>query len=187
MTREQQFDDWLIYAAFLPALLALTSLGVTAAVTWHNPSLWQVATTTAIRSGADDYVAGLARLGIAKLPGYLWKSVARSSRRTRSGSWCPGLPRDCVCDLFPHLHPSHDRSRPGRSRAVLCDRIASGGYLPRFVDKRRITPKRTRDGGDCRIIGFGDCEFRRAAASALVYVNSSSGVGNSGWSRVCSD
>jgi hypothetical protein len=70
MTREQRLDDWLIYAAFLPALLALTSIAVTAAIAWHNQSLWQVATATAVRSGADDYVAGLARLGIAKLPGY---------------------------------------------------------------------------------------------------------------------
>jgi hypothetical protein len=70
MTREQQFDDWLVYAAFLPAVLALTSVVVTAAIAWHNQSLWKLATTTAIRSGADDYVEGLARLGIAKLPGY---------------------------------------------------------------------------------------------------------------------
>jgi len=70
MTREQQFDDWLIYAAFLPALLTLTGITVTAAIAWHNHSLWQVATTTAVRSGSDDYVQGLARLGIAKLPGH---------------------------------------------------------------------------------------------------------------------
>jgi len=70
MTREQRFDDWVIYAAFLPALLTLTGITVTAAIAWHNHSLWQVATTTAVRSGADDYVQGLARLGIAKLPSH---------------------------------------------------------------------------------------------------------------------
>jgi len=35
-----------------------------------QPLPWQVATMTAVRSGADDYVQGLARLGIAKLPGH---------------------------------------------------------------------------------------------------------------------
>ena len=70
MTPEQHFDDWVIYTAFLPALLTLTGITVTVAIAWHNHSLWQVATTTAVRSGADDYVQGLARLGIAKLPGH---------------------------------------------------------------------------------------------------------------------
>jgi len=68
MTREQKFDDWLIYAAFLPVLLALTSIAVTAAVAWHNHALWQVGATPASYAGADDYVQGLARLGIARVP-----------------------------------------------------------------------------------------------------------------------
>jgi hypothetical protein len=68
MMREQEFDDWLIYAAFLPALLAVTCIAVTAAVAWHNHALWQVGATPASYAGADDYVQGLARLGIAQLP-----------------------------------------------------------------------------------------------------------------------
>ena len=36
MTPEQHFDDWVIYAAFLPALLTLTGITVTAAISWHN-------------------------------------------------------------------------------------------------------------------------------------------------------
>ncbi len=65
-----KYDDWLVYAALLPALLTLSAIGVTAAMAWHNQSLWQAATVSAVRGDADDYVKGLAKLGIAELPGY---------------------------------------------------------------------------------------------------------------------
>jgi hypothetical protein len=68
MTRQGEFDDWLVYAAFLPALLVLTGVAVTAAIAWHNHALWQVGSMSASYAGDDDYVQGLARLGIAQLP-----------------------------------------------------------------------------------------------------------------------
>jgi hypothetical protein len=70
MIRLSQIDEWLICAAFLAALLVLTSIGLTASIAWHNQSFWQVATSTPSYSRADDYVEGLARLGIAKLPSH---------------------------------------------------------------------------------------------------------------------
>jgi hypothetical protein len=66
-----RYDDWLVYAALLPALLTLWAIGVTAAMAWHNQAIWHAAATVSvIRGDADDYVQGLAKLGIAKLPGY---------------------------------------------------------------------------------------------------------------------
>ncbi len=61
-----------VYAALLPALLTLGGIGITAAIAWHNQALWTAATRSAMRSDsdADDYVRGLAKLGIVKLPGY---------------------------------------------------------------------------------------------------------------------
>jgi hypothetical protein len=64
-----RYDDWLVYAALLPALLTLSAIGVTAAMAWHNQAIWHAATVSALRADADDYVQGLAKLGIAKLPG----------------------------------------------------------------------------------------------------------------------
>jgi hypothetical protein len=65
-----RYDDWLVYAAFLPGLLTLAAIGVTAAIAWHSQTLWNVAAASPIRGDADDYVQGLAKRGIAKLPGY---------------------------------------------------------------------------------------------------------------------
>src|SRR5713101_6360329 len=47
-------------------------IGITAAIAWHNQALWTAATRSAMRSDsdADNYVRGLAKLGIVKLPGY---------------------------------------------------------------------------------------------------------------------
>jgi hypothetical protein len=59
-------DDWLPYVALLPALLTLLAFGATAAFAWHV----QAVVHTATASATDDYVQGLAKLGIAKLPGY---------------------------------------------------------------------------------------------------------------------
>jgi hypothetical protein len=70
-----QKDEWLAYAALLPVLLTLAGIGVTVAIAYHNPALWHVATVSVIGGSADDYVQGLARLGIVKLPGYDLPSV----------------------------------------------------------------------------------------------------------------
>ena len=67
---ETRYDDWIVYAALLPALLTVTGIGVTAALAWHNQALWHAATLSAIQGDADDYIQGLARRGIVKLPGY---------------------------------------------------------------------------------------------------------------------
>jgi hypothetical protein len=64
-----RYDDWLVYAAFLPGLLTVSAIGVTA-VAWHSQALWHAATLSVVRVDTDDYVEGLARLGIVKLPGY---------------------------------------------------------------------------------------------------------------------
>jgi len=73
MTRfpsQTRYDDWIVYAALLPAVLALAGIGVTSAIAWHNQALWNVTALSAIRGDADDYVQGLAKRGIVKLPGY---------------------------------------------------------------------------------------------------------------------
>jgi hypothetical protein len=65
--------DWPVYVALLPAVLASAAIGITAAIalgtanSWHR-SPWDTADVKAAPA-TDDYVAGLARLGIAKLPG----------------------------------------------------------------------------------------------------------------------
>jgi hypothetical protein len=65
-----KYNDVPVYVAFLPALLILVGLGVTATIAWHNQALWNATTLSATRGDADDYVQGLAKRGIAKLPGY---------------------------------------------------------------------------------------------------------------------
>jgi hypothetical protein len=63
-------------------MLTGDGIAAMAAIAWHNHSPWQVATMTAVRSGADDYVQGLARLGIACRAMRFLKSALRPSRRT---------------------------------------------------------------------------------------------------------
>ena len=62
--------DWPVYAAFLPALLTLAGIVVTAAITtsWPDRTFAHAVAVTATRGDADDYVQGLIKLGIAKLP-----------------------------------------------------------------------------------------------------------------------
>ena len=67
---QTKYNDWLIYAAFLPAVLTLVGIGVTTAIAWRSHALWNAATLSAIQGDADDYIQGLARRGIVKLPGY---------------------------------------------------------------------------------------------------------------------
>jgi hypothetical protein len=59
----------------LPALLTLAGIGVTATIAWHNQAPWHTATVSAILHDGDDYVQGLAKLGIAKLPVYARPSI----------------------------------------------------------------------------------------------------------------
>jgi hypothetical protein len=65
-------DDWLVYAALLPTLLTLASIILTAATGFGaitaGHDVWNTAAVSAIRGDADDYVQGLAKLGITKLP-----------------------------------------------------------------------------------------------------------------------
>jgi hypothetical protein len=66
-------DDWLVYVAFLPAILASAAIGITAAIALGTASSWnQSAASDAAglkaAAEADDYVEGLAKLGIATIP-----------------------------------------------------------------------------------------------------------------------
>jgi len=70
MARLLQKDEWVIYAAFLPALLTSVAVGGTAAMAWHTQTPWHVAAASAICTDSDGYVQELAKRGIAKLPGY---------------------------------------------------------------------------------------------------------------------
>ncbi len=63
-------DEWVVYAAFLPALLTSGGIGATAALEWHTQKPWHVPIERAVCVETDDYVQGLAKRGIAKLPGY---------------------------------------------------------------------------------------------------------------------
>jgi hypothetical protein len=62
----RQSKEWLACATVLPAILLLASLGVAGAKV-----IWPDAPHSDSRTVFDaDYVVGLAKLGIAKLPGY---------------------------------------------------------------------------------------------------------------------
>jgi hypothetical protein len=66
--------NWVIYAAFLPAVLILVGIGITTAKALWFAAITVSATYPANRdsnaSVNDDYVHGLANRGIVKLPGY---------------------------------------------------------------------------------------------------------------------
>jgi hypothetical protein len=92
-------DDWPVYIAFLPAILASATIAITSAIAFGTASSWRQAIppTEDVKAtpAADDYVEGLAKLGIAKLPSYDSPAVVRS------GSRCGALPltqlaRGCV-------------------------------------------------------------------------------------------
>ncbi len=42
MVRLLQKDEWVVYAAFLPALLTSGGIGATAALEWHTQKPWHV-------------------------------------------------------------------------------------------------------------------------------------------------
>jgi hypothetical protein len=50
----------------------LAGIGITTAIAWQNRTLWDPATASAIQTGgdADDYLQGLAKLGIVQMPDY---------------------------------------------------------------------------------------------------------------------
>jgi hypothetical protein len=67
---QTKYSDGRAYVALLPTLVILVGLGLSATIAWHNQAVWNATTLSATRSDADDYVRGLAKRGIAKLPGY---------------------------------------------------------------------------------------------------------------------
>jgi hypothetical protein len=69
---QARYDDLIVRAALLPALLTLAGVGISTAIAWHNQTFRDPATLSAIHtdSDADDYVQGLAKLGIIQIPGY---------------------------------------------------------------------------------------------------------------------
>jgi hypothetical protein len=92
-------DDWPVYVAFLPAVLASAAIGIAAALALGTASSWHQSLSEPAgvkhTPGADDYVAGLARLGIAKIPRYEPSSLVHS--RSRGGPLpVSHLARGCV-------------------------------------------------------------------------------------------
>jgi len=75
-------DDWPVYIAFLPAIITSAAIAVTAAIALGTASSWHQSPPQAgdlkATPAADDYVEGLARLGIATLPSYEPPAVMRS-------------------------------------------------------------------------------------------------------------
>jgi hypothetical protein len=74
-------DDWPIYVAFMPAVV----IGIAAAICFstaslHDRTLSNAAGVRSTQGDTDDYVEGLARLGIAKLPGYASRFIEEPSR-----------------------------------------------------------------------------------------------------------
>jgi len=68
MARLLQKDEWVVYAAFLPALLTSGGIGATAAMMWYAQTPWHVPPEHAVCAAGDDYVQGLAKRGIVKVP-----------------------------------------------------------------------------------------------------------------------
>jgi hypothetical protein len=78
---EDSLPDWPVYVAFLPAVLASAAIAITAALALGTAHPWHPSgansTGVKITPGGDDYVEGLARLGIAKLPNYAPATVVQ--------------------------------------------------------------------------------------------------------------
>jgi hypothetical protein len=70
--RGEHWADWPVYVAFLPAALASAAIGITAAIALGTAGSWpqKLSDGAGVKAApqADDYVEGLARLGIATLP-----------------------------------------------------------------------------------------------------------------------
>ncbi len=70
MIRLLRSDEWIVYAAVLPALLALAGVGGVAAMAWYGQRPRHATAASVVCTASDGYVEGLAKRGIAKLPGY---------------------------------------------------------------------------------------------------------------------
>jgi hypothetical protein len=92
-------DDWLVYIALLPAIVASAAIAITSAIALGTASSWHSAIPAAgdlkATPATDNYVEGLAKLGIAKLPTYEPAGVLHSGSR---GDALPmtQLARGCV-------------------------------------------------------------------------------------------
>jgi len=79
-------DDWPIYLAFLPAVVASAAIGITAAIALGTASPWHLSTADAAdvnaTAAADDYVEGLARLGIATIADRIERTLTGPPRTT---------------------------------------------------------------------------------------------------------
>jgi hypothetical protein len=72
-------DHWLVYVALLPAILASAAIvmtAVSAGPSWSNRISPILDAMNAMHADPDGYVEELAKLGIAKIPGYEPPSVA---------------------------------------------------------------------------------------------------------------
>jgi len=79
-------DDWPLYVALLPAALASVAIGITAVIALGTASSWHQRMTpdaAGVKAApeADDYVEGLAKLGIARIPHYDPSTVVHSGSR----------------------------------------------------------------------------------------------------------
>ena len=64
------YDDWVVWIALLPGVLTLSALGISLAMAWHNHAGWHAVIVSTIPEDGNGYVQGLAKLGIANLPGH---------------------------------------------------------------------------------------------------------------------
>jgi hypothetical protein len=79
-------DDWPLYVALLPAALASAAIGLTAVIALGTASSWPRPMTPGAAGvkatpATDNYVEGLAKLGIAKIPHYDPSTVVHSGSR----------------------------------------------------------------------------------------------------------
>jgi hypothetical protein len=79
-------DDWPLYVALLPAALASAAIGITAVIALGTASSWHQRMTpdaAGVKAApeVDDYVEGLAKLGIARIPHYDPSTVVHSGSR----------------------------------------------------------------------------------------------------------
>ena len=82
---ERLAADWPIYVALLPAVVASAAIGITAAIALGTANSWHPSPANAAGEKAtpatDDYVEGLAKLGIVHLPRYEPAAVVRTGAR----------------------------------------------------------------------------------------------------------
>jgi hypothetical protein len=71
MRRLLQQDEWIVFVAILPGLLAAGGLGAEALFSWDaNAPLHIPTERSSVCLQPDNYVQGLAKRGIARMPGY---------------------------------------------------------------------------------------------------------------------